>query len=127
MRLCPNIQVIAVEPEKADDAFRSFKDGVLYPSKYPDTIADGLRTSLSNRTFRIIQENVDEIVTVSESEIIESMKFLWMRMKLVVEPSGSVSLAGVLKKGDQIKNKKIGVIVSGGNIDLDEFFNRYNK
>ncbi len=125
--LCPNIQVIAVEPEKADDAFRSFTDKILYPSKYPDTIADGLRTSLSNRTFGIIQKNVDEIVTVSESEIVESMKFLWMRMKLVVEPSGAVSLAGVLKKGEKLKNKKIGIVVSGGNIDLNDFFKKYDK
>ncbi len=122
--LCPSIQVVAVEPEKADDAFRSFKDGVLYPSKYPDTIADGLRTSLCDRTFKIIRENVDEIVTVSESEIVESMKFLWMRMKLVVEPSGAVALSGIFKGGAYLKNKKIGVIVSGGNIDLNNFFKK---
>lgn len=124
--LCPSIQVVAVEPEKADDAFRSFKDGVLYPSEYPDTIADGLRTSLSDRTFRIIRENVDEIVTVSENEIVEAMKFLWMRMKLVVEPSGAVSFGGVLKKVDKLKNKKIGIIVSGGNINLNDFFEKYD-
>lgn len=123
--LCPNSKVIAVEPERADDAYRSFKDGKLYPSAYPDTIADGLRTSLSKRTFKIVRENVDEIITVSEKEIIDAMKFLWMRMKIVVEPSGAVPIAGVIKMARGIKNKKIGVIISGGNIDLDDFFSKY--
>lgn len=123
--LCPDSKVIAVEPERADDAYRSFKDGKLYPSAYPDTIADGLRTSLSKRTFKIIRENVDEIITVSEKEIIDAMKFLWMRMKIVVEPSGAVPIAGVIKTARSIKNKKIGVIISGGNIDLDDFFSKY--
>ena len=123
--LCPDSKVVAVEPEQADDAYRSFKDGKLYPSAYPDTIADGLRTSLSKRTFKIIRENVDEIITVSEKEIIDAMKFLWMRMKIVVEPSGAVPIAGVIKMARSIKNKKIGVIISGGNIDLDDFFSKY--
>jgi len=123
--LCPNSKVIAVEPELADDAYRSFRDGKLYPSLYPDTIADGLRTSLCERTFKIIQENVDEIVTVSEKEIIDAMKFLWTRMKIVVEPSGAVSIAGVLKMDKKIRNKKIGVIISGGNIDLADFFSKF--
>lgn len=123
--LCPNSKVVAVEPEQADDAYRSFKDGKLYPSTYPDTIADGLRTSLSKRTFKIIRENVDEIITVSEKEIIDAMKFLWIRMKIIVEPSGAVPIAGVIKMTRSIKNKNIGVIISGGNIDLEDFFNKY--
>jgi len=123
--LCPNSKVIAVEPELADDAYRSFRDGKLYPSLYPDTIADGLRTSLCERTFKIIQENVDEIITVSEKEIIDAMKFLWTRMKIVVEPSGAVSIAGILKMDKKIRNKKVGVIISGGNIDLADFFSRF--
>ena len=123
--LCPKSKVIAVEPEMADDAYRSFRDGKLYPSLYPDTIADGLRTSLCERTFKIIQENVDEIITVSEKEIIDAMKFLWTRMKIVVEPSGAVSVAGVLKIKEKIKDKKVGVIISGGNIDLDAFFSKF--
>jgi len=123
--LCPNSKVIAVEPEKADDAYRSFRDKKLYPSLYPDTIADGLRTALSDRTFKIIQEHVDEIITVSEKEIVDAMKFLWLRMKIVVEPSGAVPIAGVIKMSKKIKNKKIGAIISGGNIDLDDFFNKY--
>ena len=123
--LCPNSKVIAIEPEKADDAYRSFRDKKLYPSLYPDTIADGLRTALSDKTFKIIQDNVDEIVTVSEKEIVDAMKFLWQRMKIVVEPSGAVPIAGLLKSSKKIKNKKIGVIISGGNVDLDDFFNKY--
>jgi len=115
--LCPVSKVIAVEPELADDAYRSFRDGKLYPSLYPDTIADGLRTSLCERTFKIIQKNVDEIITVSEKEIIDAMKFLWTRMKIVVEPSGAVSVAGVLKTKEKIRDKKVGIIISGGNID----------
>ena len=120
-------KVIAVEPEKANDAYLSFKNGKLYPSNYPNTIADGLRTSLSNRTFNIIRKNVDEIITVSEKEIIDSMKFLWTRMKIIVEPSGAVSLAGILKYDKIRKNKKIGIILSGGNIDLDDYFSKLYK
>lgn len=125
--LCPKAKVIAVEPEKADDAFRSFKDGILYPSNYPNTIADGLRTSLCTRTFNIIKKYVDDIITVSEREIVEAMKFLWMRMKIVVEPSGAVSLAGIMKMGKHIKGMRIGAIISGGNIDLDDFFKKFNN
>ena len=125
--LCPNAKVIAVEPKQADDAYRSFKDGKLHLSSYPNTIADGLRTSLSKRTFKIIQKNVDEIITVNEKEILEAMKFLWIRTKIVVEPSGAVSLAGVYKKSEDIKVKKIGVIISGGNVDLDDFFSKYDN
>ena len=123
--LCPDSKVVAVEPKRADDAYRSFIDGKLYPSLYPDTIADGLRTSLCERTFKIIQDNVDEIITVSEKEIVDAMKFLWIRMKIVVEPSGAVPIAGVIKMSESIRNKKIGVIISGGNIDLDDFFSKY--
>jgi threonine dehydratase len=120
-----NSKIIAVEPKKADDTYQSFKHRKLYPSNYPNTIADGLRTSLSERTFKIIIEKADDIVTVSEKEIIESMKFLWSRMKIIVEPSGAVSLAGVLKNRETYQNKNIGVILSGGNIDLNGFFNKY--
>jgi threonine dehydratase len=123
--LCPLATVFAVEPKQADDAYRSFRDKTLYPSTYPNTIADGLRTSLCPRTFKIILKNVDAIITVSEKEIVDAMKFLWTRMKLVVEPSGAVGVAGVLQQNKQITGKKIGVIISGGNIDLDAFFNQF--
>jgi len=123
--LCPEATVIAVEPEKADDAYRSFRAGTLFPSIYPDTIADGLRTQLSELTFEIIQQNVDDIITVSEKEIVDAMRFLWERMKMVVEPSGAVSLAGFLKMKDEITDKRVGIILSGGNIDLTDFFEKY--
>ncbi|MDH4213650.1 MAG: pyridoxal-phosphate dependent enzyme [Candidatus Thorarchaeota archaeon] len=121
--LCHDSKVIAVEPANADDAFRSFKAGKIFPSLNPNTIADGLRTQLGELTFRIIQEYVDDIITVTEEEIVHAMKFIWERMKLVVEPSGAVSLAGLLKLKDKVKHKKIGVMISGGNIDLTKFFN----
>ena len=120
--LCPNAKVYAVEPEQADDAYRSFTTGKLHPSENPNTIADGLRTSLSDRTFSIIRRHVDEIITVSETEIIDAMKFLWERMKLVIEPSGAVSFAGLIKIKDQLVNQHIGIILSGGNVDLTQFF-----
>lgn len=123
--LCPKAKVVGVEPENADDAFRSFRDGKLYPSINPKTIADGLLTSLSERTFKNIRKHVDEIMTVSEAEIVKAMHFLWERMKIVVEPSGAVSVAGVIKKKQEIKLKRNGVIISGGNISLDKFFRGY--
>ena len=122
--LCPDASVIGVEPKNADDAFRSFRDGVIYPSVKPNTIADGLRTQLGDITFRIIRENVDSIVTVSEKEIVDAMRLLWERMKLVVEPSGAVSLAGLLRMKDELNDKRVGVIISGGNIDLTGFFSK---
>ena len=123
--LCPNAKVFAVEPEQADDAYRSFTTGTLHPSVNPNTIADGLRTSLSDRTFSIIRQHVDEIITVSETEIIDAMKFLWERMKLVIEPSGAVSFAGLIKIKDQLVNQHIGIILSGGNVDLTHFFEHF--
>jgi len=125
--LYPNAQVLGVEPSLADDAYRSIQAGYIIPSDYPNTIADGLRTSLCQRTFDIIKKYVDQIVTVSEIEIIEAMRFLWERMKIIVEPSGAVPLAALLSKKMGVSNKKIGLIISGGNIDLDPFFNLIRK
>ncbi len=118
--------VIGCEPENADDAYRSLRDGKIYPSVNPDTIADGLRTNLGDITFGIIRQNVDKIVTVSESEIVNAMRLLWERMKLVVEPSGAVSLAGMLKSANEWQGARTGVIISGGNVDLDRFFEQYS-
>jgi threonine dehydratase len=120
--LLPSAKVIGVEPKNANDAYQSFRVGKIIPVKNPNTIADGLRTSLGNNTFKIIKENVDQIITVSEEEIIDSMQFLWERLKLVVEPSGAVSLAGVLSNQIDLASKRVGVIISGGNIDLTDFF-----
>ncbi|NPD87351.1 MAG: pyridoxal-phosphate dependent enzyme [Asgard group archaeon] len=120
--LCSEGKVIGVEPKNADDAFRSFRDGKIYPSINPNTIADGLKTSLGNYTFKVIRENVDKIITVTEEEIVNAMEFLWARMKHVVEPSGAVSLAGVLSDKIDLHQKRVGVVISGGNIDLTNFF-----
>jgi threonine dehydratase len=110
------IRVIAGEPELADDAYRSMQAGKILPSINPKTIADGLLTSLGTLTFPIIQQRVEQIVTVSEEGIIDSMKFIWERVKLVVEPS-----AGVLWENKiDLRGLKVGVIVSGGNVDLEK-------
>ena len=122
--LCPNANIYAIEPEQADDAYRSFTTGKLVPSVNPNTIADGLRTSLSDRTFAIIRQHVDEIITVSETEIIDAMKFLWERMKLIIEPSGAVPFAGLIKNKDKLVNQRIGIILTGGNVDLTQFFDQ---
>lgn len=114
-----NIKVIGAEPAGADDAFRSIRDGKIYPSVSPKTICDGLLTSLSEKTYRIISGGVDEIITVSENQIIEAMKLIWTRMKIIIEPSSAVVLAAVISNSVSFVNKKIGLILSGGNIDLE--------
>ncbi|MDX1830020.1 MAG: pyridoxal-phosphate dependent enzyme [Lutibacter sp.] len=113
-----NCKVYAGEPNEANDAFRSLKSGKIESNKTTNTIADGLRTQLGSNTFPIIQKYVNEIICVSEDEIIDAMKLLWERLKIVVEPSSAVAFAAVLKRKDIFQNKKIGVILSGGNVDL---------
>ncbi len=114
------IRVIGGEPEMADDAFRSMKAGEIIPSTNPKTIADGLLTSLGKLTFPIIQQLVEQIVTVSEAGIIESMKYVWERTKIIIEPSSAVAI-GVLWEGRiDLSGLKIGVILSGGNVDLEK-------
>jgi len=112
------IMVYGAEPEKADDTCRSLKAGRIIPSDDPQTIADGLRTSLCERTFTILSHNVNDILTVSERSIIEAMLLIWERMKIVVEPSSATVLAAVLANKDLFKGKKTGLIISGGNVDL---------
>jgi threonine dehydratase len=114
-----DVAVYGAEPQGADDAFRSLRDGVLYPSVRPRTIADGLLTSLSELTFSILHGRIAGILTVSEEGIVEAMRLLWQRAKLVVEPSGAVPLAAVLEHGDRLRNRRVGIILSGGNVDLD--------
>ena len=114
----PTCKVIGVEPELADDATRTFKTGTLQTVHNPPTIADGLRTpSLGTITLPLVRHYVDDMVTVSEDEIVQSMKFIWTRMKIVVEPSGAVSLAPLLRERRD-RPARIGVIVSGGNVDM---------
>ncbi|MFN1833625.1 pyridoxal-phosphate dependent enzyme [Balneola sp. MJW-20] len=116
----PDIRVIGAEPSLADDAFRSFKEGKLMPVYNTDTIADGLRTSLGDLPFRIIKKYADDIVTVSEESIIEAMRFIWERMKIIIEPSCAVPVAAVFEKKLDVQGKKIGIIITGGNVDLDD-------
>jgi threonine dehydratase len=115
----PDITIWGSEPAGADDAFRSLRDGTLYPSVKPTTIADGLLTSLSDRTFRILSERLEGILTVNEETIVRAMRLLWERMKLIVEPSGAVPLAAVLENPDHFAGRRVGLIISGGNVELD--------
>ena len=117
-----NLKVYAGEPRGADDAHRSLQAGKILPSINPDTIADGLLTSLGERTFEIIKQGVEAIVTVSDGEIIHAMRLIWERMKIIVEPSGAVPLAAVLQNTHLLKGKKVGIILSGGNVNLNTFF-----
>jgi threonine dehydratase len=110
--------VIAGEPTNADDAWRSFNKGSIQPVSPLHTIADGLRTSLGSITFPIIQEHVNEIITVDESLIIEAMRLIWTRMKILIEPSSAVPLAAIMKEKSRFRSKRIGIILSGGNVDL---------
>ena len=113
----PQTTVIGAEPEGADDAYRSLESGMIEPSQ-ADTVADGLLTTLGTKTFPIIQETVKKIITVSDVEIISAMRIIWERLKIIVEPSAAVALAAVLKKKDEFRNKNVGIILSGGNVDL---------
>ncbi|MFY9310397.1 MAG: pyridoxal-phosphate dependent enzyme [Bacteroidia bacterium] len=106
------------EPEQVNDAFRSLKSGKIESNASTNTIADGLRTNLGNLNFPIIQQHVKDIITVSEEEITAAMRLIWERMKIVVEPSSAVAFAAVLKEKEKFKYKKVGIILSGGNVDL---------
>jgi threonine dehydratase len=123
--ISPKTKIIAGEPLGADDAYQSMLAGKIITQINPDTIADGLRTSLGDVTFPIISELVTEIIRVSDEEIISAMKLLWQRLKIVVEPSGAVSFAAFLQISKRYINKNIGIIISGGNADLTRlpFFN----
>lgn len=114
----PSTKVIAAEPSGADDAYQSFYQKKLIPSVNPDTIADGLRTSLGSLTFPIIRRLVYDIITVNDQATIEAMKLVWERMKIIIEPSSAVALAMVLKHKHRFEGQKIGIIFSGGNVDL---------
>ncbi len=117
--MAPQCQVIGVEPANADDATRSFRTGVLHKVSNPDTIADGARTpSLGKITFPLVKNLVHDMVTVTEEQILTATRFLWERMKLVVEPTGSLAVAALLGGAFVAKDARIGVILSGGNADL---------
>ncbi len=116
----PATVVIAGEPELANDAYRSMKSGKIEPASPPSSIADGLLTSLGEKTFPIIRDNVKEIITVSDEEIVAAMRIVWERMKIIIESSCAVPLAAVLKEKRKFANKKVGIIFSGGNVDLNK-------
>ncbi len=118
--ISPQLSVYGAEPAGADDAFRSFQAGHIIPCENPDTIADGLRTSLGELTFPIICEHVSAIITVSDQAIINAMRLVWERMKIIIEPSSAVVLAALLTDRTSIRGARIGLIISGGNVDLND-------
>ncbi len=118
----PQTRVVGAEPERADDARRSLESGTIQPSHDPKTIADGLRTSLGDKTFAVISRHVDAIVTASEAEIIGAMRFVWERIKIVIEPSSAVVVAPLLDARIPVRDLRVGIILSGGNVDVEPFF-----
>ena len=115
----PQTQIIGAEPFAVDDAYRSLKSGKIETNTSANTIADGLRTNLGSHNFPIILEHVHQIIRVTEEEIIVAMKLVWERMKIIIEPSSAVAVAAVLREKELFKGKKIGVIISGGNVDVE--------
>ena len=114
----PNTIVIGAEPFEVDDAYRSLQSGKIETNDTTNTIADGLKTQLGNHNFPIIQEHLSQIIRVTEEEIITAMRFVWERMKVTIEPSSAVAVAAVFRETELFKDKKVGVIISGGNVDV---------
>ncbi|WP_350334374.1 beta-hydroxyaspartate dehydratase BhcB [Coralliovum pocilloporae] len=117
--LAPHVEIYAAEPEQADDAYRSFKAGHIIADDAPVTVADGLKVPLKDLTWHFVSNHVTDILTASEDEIIDAMHLIWKRMKIVMEPSSAVPLATILKNPDVFRGKRVGVIITGGNVDLD--------
>jgi threonine dehydratase len=117
--LLPESETIGSEPFGADDAYLSMKIGKIQPSVNPKTIADGLKTQLGDQNFPIIRKYVSNIIRVEEQEIIEAMKYIWERLKIVIEPSSAVAVAALFRKRERFLKKKVGIIISGGNVDLN--------
>ncbi len=113
-----NCKVYGAEPFEADDAYRSLQSGKIEGNETTNTIADGLKTTLGNTNFPIIKEHVSEIIRVTENEIINAMRLIWERTKIIVEPSSAVALAALIRNKAYFKNQKVGIIISGGNVDL---------
>ena len=118
--IAPHVKIFAAEPEQADDAFRSFKAGYIIADDSPVTVADGLKVPLGEKTWHFVSNYVSDIHTASEQEIIDAMKLTWQRMKIIIEPSCAVPLAVILKNPDVYRGKKVGVIITGGNVDMDK-------
>lgn len=118
--LAPETKVIAAEPEQADDAYRSFKAGYIIADDAPKTVADGLLVPLKDLTWHFVSNHVSEIYTASDQEIIDAMKLAWKHLRVVLEPSSAVPLATILKNREAFAGKRVGVIITGGNVDLDK-------
>jgi threonine dehydratase len=118
--IAPRVKIYAAEPEQADDAARSFRAGHIIADDAPETVADGLKVPLKDLTWHFVQRHVTDILTTSEHEIIEAMKLTWTRMKIVMEPSCAVPLAAILRNPDVFRGKRVGVVITGGNVDLDK-------
>ncbi|HPE25657.1 beta-hydroxyaspartate dehydratase BhcB [Albidovulum sp.] len=118
--LAPETKVIAAEPEQADDAYRSFKAGHIIADDAPRTVADGLLVPLKDLTWHFVKSHVSDILTASDPEIVDAMKLTWKHLRVVMEPSSAVPLATILKNKDVFKGKRVGVIITGGNVDLDK-------
>lgn len=118
--IAPGVAIYAAEPEEADDAYRSFKAGHIIADDAPVTVADGLKVPLKDNTWHYVSNHVTDILTASEDEIIDAMRLIWQRMKLVMEPSSAVPLATILKNPDTFRGKRVGIIITGGNVDLDK-------
>ena len=115
----PEVKIYAAEPEQADDAYRSFKAGHIIADDAPETIADGLKVPLKERTWHFVSKHVTDILTCSEEEIVDAMKLTWKRLRVVMEPSCAPPLATILKNPDVFRGKRVGVVITGGNVDLD--------
>lgn len=118
--IAPRVRIYAAEPSQADDAARSFRAGHIIADDAPETVADGLKVPLKELTWHFVQKHVTNILTTEEDEIIEAMKMIWKRMKIVIEPSSAVPLAAILKNPDTFRGQRVGVIITGGNVDLDK-------
>ena len=114
-----SITVYGAEPEEADDAYQSLKLGRIVPNKTINTICDGLRAQIGSKTFPVIQNLVDDIIPIAEEDIINSLRMIWERLKIIVEPSCSIALALIIKNKQLFKGRNVGLIMSGGNLDLD--------
>jgi threonine dehydratase len=118
--LMPKVKIYAAEPEQADDAYRSFKAGHIIADDAPNTVADGLKVPLKELTWHFVRSHVSDILTASEDEIVDAMKLIWKRLKIVMEPSSAVPLAAILKNKDVFAGRRVGIIITGGNVDLDK-------
>ncbi|EAQ63217.1 putative threonine dehydratase, catabolic [Marinomonas sp. MED121] len=118
--MAPNVKIYAAEPLNADDAARSFRAGHIIADDAPNTVADGLKVPLKDLTWHFVSNHVTDILTATEEEIVDAMKLVWKTMKIVIEPSSAVPLATILKNPEIFKGKRVGVIITGGNVDLDK-------